>query len=164
MNQENFYTFIDAQNLNYGIKELGWNLDFKRFYVFLKDKYKIKKAYLFIGYKKGNEKLYTYLQEAGYICIFKPALELHNGKIKGNVDAELVLHSMIHRDDFSKMLLVTGDGDFYCLAEYMLKYNKLIKIIIPNKKRYSGLFKKLSSESNNIFHFIKHEKNKIMNY
>jgi hypothetical protein len=38
---EKVYAFIDSQNLNLGIKDLGWNLDFARFRVYLKDKYKV---------------------------------------------------------------------------------------------------------------------------
>ncbi|TSC94407.1 MAG: Uncharacterized protein CEN87_528 [Parcubacteria group bacterium Licking1014_1] len=74
--KENNYAFIDSQNLNLGIRSSGWILDFSRFYVYLKDKYKINKAFLFIGYVPGNESLYTYLQKAGYIVIFKPTLEV----------------------------------------------------------------------------------------
>jgi len=69
------YAFIDSQNLNLAIQECGWKLDFGRFYVYLKDKYKVSKVFLFIGYVAGNEALYTFLQKAGYIIVFKPTLE-----------------------------------------------------------------------------------------
>lgn len=78
-----------------GIQDLGWKLDFARFRVYLRDKYQVTKAYLFIGYVQGNELLYKSLQEAGYICVFKPTLELPDNTIKGNVDAELVLHAVV---------------------------------------------------------------------
>ena len=76
MNQKHqeIYAFIDSQNLNLSIQELGWSLDFGRFYIYLKDKYKITKVFLFIGYVAGNEALYTSLQQAGYIIIFKPTI------------------------------------------------------------------------------------------
>lgn len=67
MSKPNNYAFIDSQNLNLGVKSQGWLLDFKRFRVFLRDKYYIEKAFLFIGYVVGNQHLYTSLQEAGYI-------------------------------------------------------------------------------------------------
>lgn len=144
MKKQNF-AFIDSQNLNLGIQSIGWNLDFKKFRVYLKDKYKIKKAYLFIGYLPGNEALYQYLQEAGYIVIFKPCLEYKKKRkkvIKGNVDAELVLHSMIQFNNYDKAMIVSGDGDFYCLNEYLEKKNKLYKIVIPNPRKYSALLRK----------------------
>jgi len=118
----------------------------------LKHKYKIKKAFLFIGFVPENQSLYTELQKAGYICIFKPTLEIkRNGEIKrkGNVDAELVLHTMIEYENFSKALIVSGDGDFYCLVEYLFKNSKLLKIIVPNIK-YSSLLRKFSPNIANI--------------
>ena len=143
--KENNFAFIDSQNLNLGVKSQGWKLDFSRFRIFLKDKYKVKEAFIFIGYVYNNQLLYTHLQKAGYICIFKPTMEIkENGgiKIKGNVDAELVLHTMIEYSNYDKAIIISGDGDFYCLAEHLEKNNKLLKIIVPNKK-YSSLFRKL---------------------
>jgi len=140
--QENNYAFIDSQNLNLGVRDQGWVLDFKRFYVYLKDKYKIREAYLFIGYMPGNESLYTNLQQAGYIVVFKPTLFLPDGGVKGNVDAELVLHTMIEYENYDRAMIVSGDGDFHCLIEYLEQNNKLFKVLIPNAKKYSSLLRK----------------------
>jgi len=142
INKENNYAFIDSQNLNLGVRAQGWKLDFRRFRIYLRDKYHITKAFLCIGYLKGNEGLYKYLQESGYICVFKPTLEMPDGEVKGNVDAELVLHTMIHINDFNQALIVTGDGDFYCLIEYLLEQKKLLAFMVPNHKKYSGLLKR----------------------
>jgi uncharacterized LabA/DUF88 family protein len=143
--EKNNYAFIDSQNLNLAILSLGWRIDFIRFRVYLKDKYKASKAFLFIGYVPGNEKLYTELQQAGYILIFKPTLiykKNGNGIVKGNVDAELVLHTLIEIPNYEKAIIVTGDGDFYCLVEHLIKEKKLEKLIIPNKNKYSALLRK----------------------
>jgi uncharacterized LabA/DUF88 family protein len=145
--KENNFAFIDSQNLNLGVKSQGWKLDFARLRIFLKDKYKVKKAFLFVGFIPGNQKLYTYLQDAGFICIFKPVLEIKlEGKknVKGNVDAELVLHAMIEYNNYDKAIIVSGDGDFYCLVEHLGNNKKLLKVIVPNK-RYSSLLRKFSS-------------------
>lgn len=136
------YAFIDSQNLNLGILDQGWKLDYSRFSVYLKDKFKVKKAFLFIGYIKGNEKLYVYLKKSGYKLIFKPILNIRKGKIvmvKGNVDAELVLHTMIEYPNYDKAVIVTGDGDFHCLIEYLEKKGKLARLLIPNREKYSRL-------------------------
>lgn len=140
--KENNFAFIDSQNLNLGVRAQGWELDFRRFRIHLQDKYSVTKAFLFIGYVKGNEGLYKYLQESGYICVFKPTLELPDGEVKGNVDAELVLHTMIHINDFDKALIVTGDGDFHCLIEHLLGREKLLAFMVPNHQKYSGLLKR----------------------
>ncbi len=144
--KEIVYAFIDSNNLHLSIKDCAWQLDFVRFYVYLKDKYNISKAFLFIGYVPGNESLYTYLQKAGYIVIFKPTLlykdEDRNEQLKGNVDAELVLHSMIEYQNYNKTIIVSGDGDFHCLIEYLIEKKKLLHVFIPNSKKYSALLRK----------------------
>lgn len=148
------YAFIDSQNLNLAIRDAGWKLDFRRFRTYLKEKYGVSKAFLFIGYLRGNELLYANLQQYGYICIFKPTLELTAGRVKGNVDAELVLHTMIQYPNFNKAIIVSGDGDFHCLVEYLRDTDKLKKVLIPNQYKYSALLKRLSSPSNNILDFM----------
>ena len=50
----NIYAFIDSQNLNLSILEQGWQLNFARFRVYLKDKYKVGKIFLFIVIKQIN--------------------------------------------------------------------------------------------------------------
>lgn len=142
----NNYAFIDSQNLNLSIQEQGWKLDFKRFRKYLEDKYGITKAFIFIGYIATNESLYTALQKYGYILIFKPTLILPSGKPKGNIDAELVLHAMIEYRNYDKAIIVTGDGDFYCLIDYLKKQNKLQKIIIPNRYDFSSLLRKFAPD------------------
>ena len=68
------YAFIDGNNLHLGAKDSGWKVDYKRFRVFLKDKYRVAKAYYFIGYMQEHEGLYEYLSNAGYDLIFKPTI------------------------------------------------------------------------------------------
>lgn len=136
------YAFIDSQNLNLSIRESGWELDFQRFMVFLKDKYQVEKAYIFIGYVQGNEGLYTYLQNAGYIVVFKPTLS-KKGVTKGNCDADLVLHCMIQYPNYEKAIIVSNDGDFHCLIEYLVEKEKFMKLMTPSF-RYSSLLKKFA--------------------
>jgi uncharacterized LabA/DUF88 family protein len=139
----NNYAFIDSQNLNLSIRDQGWTLDFKKFRLYLARKHNITKAFIFIGYVWENQALYTALQKDGYIVVFKPTLKLPDGKPKGNCDAELVLHTMIEYDNYDKAMIITGDGDFYCLVEHLLKMNKLLNLMIPDKNKYSSLFRKM---------------------
>jgi len=139
------YAFIDSQNLNLSILDQGWKLDFKKFRVYLKDKYNVALAFIFIGFIKENQGLYDFLQTAGYTLIFKPTIKYNSeyatSRLKGNVDAELVLQSMIEYNKYYQAIIISGDGDFYCLIKYLLKNNKLEKLIIPNQNNYSSLLK-----------------------
>jgi len=145
--EETVYAFIDAQNVTYGVSATHWKLDWGKFRLFLRNKYSVKKAFLFIGYIESNTDLYKRLQEQGFILIFKNVLEIQDGDsatYKGNVDAELVLHAMIEYPNYDTAVIVTGDGDFFCLTEYLEENDKLKKIITPNR-RYSSLLRKFSN-------------------
>ncbi len=144
--KENNYAFVDSQNLNLSIRRLGWRLDFARLRVYLKEKYGVTKAFLFVGYIETNGSLYENLRRDGYQLIFKPTFEHKDGNTKGNVDAELVLHTMIEYVNFDKAVIVTGDGDFHCLVEYLIQQNKLEHLLIPSQRHYSGLLRHFPSE------------------
>ena len=154
----NNYAFIDSQNLNLSIRSLGWKLDFARFRVYLKEKYGVTKAFLFIGFVEGNNDLYVSLQSAGFLCVFKPTLEYKDGTTKGNCDAELVLHAMIEYPNYDKAIIVTGDGDFYCLVQYLIEKGKFERVIIPNLFKYSALLKRFGRKQ---LSFMNELKNKL---
>lgn len=135
------FAFIDSQNLNKAVENQGWILDYQRFLIYLKEKYQVQKAFLFFGYIAKYENLYNYLIRCGYTLIFKPVLPYLNRSVKGNTDAELVLHTMIQYNNFAKTIIVTGDGDFYCLVDYLNTNDKLGYLLIPDANRYSGLLK-----------------------
>lgn len=140
--KENNFAFIDCQNLYLAIRDCGWHLDWQRFRVFMQDKYSVQKAFLFLGYLPENRRLYNSLKQAGFTLVFKPTIRDSNGIIKGNVDSELVLHSAkIEYDNYDKAVIVSGDGDFHCLIEFLLKEGKLLKVGIPNKYKYSALLR-----------------------
>jgi uncharacterized LabA/DUF88 family protein len=128
------YAFIDGNNLHLGAKDSGWKVDYKRFRVFLKDKYRVAKAYYFIGYMQEHEGLYEYLSNSGYDLVFKPTIPDYDGNTKGNCDAELVLQAMIDLKNYDKAVIVTSDGDFACLVKYLQGIDKLEMIISPHKK------------------------------
>lgn len=166
--RQEIYVFIDSQNLNLGTskdiykgKKLiykGWKLDFKKFRQYLSDKFRVTKVFLFIGYIPQNKPLYTSLKRFGYELVYKSTVKDGFGKPKGNVDAELVLHSAaIELKNYDKAIIVSGDGDFSCLYESLIKNNKLERIIIPNTKSESSLLKKFHKYKT----FIEFEKNKL---
>jgi uncharacterized LabA/DUF88 family protein len=151
--KQTVYAFIDSQNLNLGIRSQGWELDFRKFRTYIQDKYNVQKAYIFIGQIEGDESLYGNLQDMGYSLVLKPTTEYKvDGKttVKGNVDAELVLYAAAKVfDSYDKAIIVSGDGDFYCLAEYLEEENKLAHILVPNQK-FSQLLRRFDSYINRI--------------
>lgn len=149
------YAFIDSQNLNLGVKNdvvnekgrviyHGKKLDYRKFRHYLREKYGVKRAYMFIGMVPTNNDLYTYLQECGFTLVFKAITTYmdHEGHVttKGNVDTDIVLYSVGYlANEFDEAVFVSGDGDFLSLYIYMQELAKLKKIIVPNRLRYSKL-------------------------
>lgn len=146
---ENF-AFIDSQNLNLGIKDQGWELDLRRFRIYLREKYGVIKAYMFLGFMPENQRLYDALRRFEYELVFKPVVHSKKGSVKGNVDAELVLQAMIDYPHYKKAVIVTGDGDFYCLIKHLSENGKLLKVLAPNQKKHSSLLRKAISSPQEI--------------
>lgn len=150
MKTENNLAFIDGQNLHLGTIQNNWKVDLKRFRVYLKDKYHIVEAYYFLGYVKETEQdLYNNLQKAGFIVLFKEHNPALKGTKKGNVDTDLVfeiMKNLIDNKNFYKIVLVSGDGDYKKVVDYLIKKNKFKKILFPNKKFASSLYKNLGAE------------------
>lgn len=147
--QENNYAFIDSQNLYKGINAQGWRLDYRKFRVYLREKYSVAEAYFFIGYIPNNQRLYHEMEGYGYKIIFKPIVG-DGDSVKGNVDAELVLQAMHEYPNYDKAVIVSGDGDFYCLVKYLYERNKFARLIVPDKYKYSVLLRRSFSRKEGI--------------
>ncbi|MDO8600943.1 MAG: NYN domain-containing protein [bacterium] len=130
---KNNFAYIDGANLYEGVKELGWKLDYHRFRVWLKEKYGVERAYLFIGLIPNYTPLYTYLQEAGFTLIFKETTYDGSGKPKGNCDADLVVQAMkdLYENNFEKAIIVASDGDYASLVKLFKEKDKLRIILSP---------------------------------
>jgi hypothetical protein len=138
----NNYAFIDSQNIHLGIRGLGWKLDWLKFRIYLAEKYHVTTAYLFLGFLLEYTDRYVELQKAGFILQFKPVVADSSGEIKGNIDADMVLHVMIDFGEYEKAIIVTSDGDFYSLVDYLYKNNRLQVVLSPCADNCSALLKK----------------------
>ncbi|MBI2075589.1 MAG: NYN domain-containing protein [Candidatus Harrisonbacteria bacterium] len=117
--KENNFAYIDGANLHKGIVELGRHLNYKRFRVWLSEKYGVGRAYIF------------------------------HGEIKGNCDAEMVLQaaSDMYEKFFDKAVVVTGDGDFACLVNFLKDRKKFEVVMSPSAKKASVLLKRAVPEN-----------------
>lgn len=156
--EESVYAFIDSQNLNVGTQKFGWKMNWAKFRKFLEEQYGVTKAYMFIGYIPENESLYEQMHDAGYMVVLKPTFDMTKPRIehvegekkedekpiKGNVDAELVLWAMKEMSNYNKAIIVSGDGDFYSLVEYLEGKGRLKNILTPSGQ-YSQLYNRYES-------------------
>ncbi len=137
--------YIDGANLHKGVESLGWKLDYKKLRVWLREKYGVDKAYLFLGLIPRYTQLYKYLQEVGFTLVFKEVIYDSNGKPKGNCDADLVLQTTrdTYEDKFGKVVIVASDGDYAGLVKFLQEKNKLLTVLSPsNQKKCSILLKR----------------------
>lgn len=155
------YAFIDGQNLHAGVENLGWKLDYKKFRDYLAQELKVTRAYIFIGFMEEQQPLYTALQEAGFILHFKPLVRHEDQTIKGNVDADMVLQTMIDLERYDQAVIVSGDGDFAGLMRHLAGVGKLKQVIIPNRSTYSSLFKRMNEYGDEYFTFMNDLRGKL---
>ena len=172
------YAFIDSQNVNVSTQKFGWKMDWRKFRRFLKDRYGVTQAYMFIGYVPEYEDMYEFLHDAGYSIVLKPTVDMSRPRgtaaqpqsekneakpaktdkdderkpVKGNVDAELVLWAMKEIKNYDNAIIISGDGDFYCLLEYLAEQGKLLKVMPPNV-HYSSLFKPYEKYIDHLGHY-----------
>lgn len=134
--------------MHLGVQQENWQIDHQRFRVYLKDKYKVKIAYYYFGYLNEDlQDLYSKLQESGFVVVFKEHNRISKSKKKGNVDTDMVFEMMktLIEKKFDKIVLVSGDGDYKKIVDYLIKKQKFAKILFPNKKFASSLYKKLGN-------------------
>jgi uncharacterized LabA/DUF88 family protein len=150
MNKENNLAFIDGQNLHLGTtrSDNSWKVNLSKFKVYLKDKYNVTEAYYFLGYvQEVNQEIYSEIQKAGFILIFKQHNPAMIGTKKGNVDSDIVFSIMkkLYKNEIpNKIVLVSGDGDYKMLVDFLIEENKFEKILFPNRRHASSLYKVLS--------------------
>ena len=145
MSKTNIY--IDGNNLYRGAKELGFVINYKKFRGWLRQKYNSNQVYLFIGLVPDRAKFYEYLQECGFILVFKQTVSV-GGTIKGNCDAELVLKTVsdFYTKAFDSCILITGDGDFGCLVEFLENNKSINGILAPDNNKCSFLLRNKNVE------------------
>jgi len=144
---------IDGQNLYMGTMSSAggeWRVDLKRFRAYLRDKYAVEKAFYFFGYVDNrNQELYEEIQAAGFILTFKQHNAAMMGRKKGNVDTDIVFNVMkrlYKKEDFAKVVLVSGDGDYKILVDFLLEETRFGKLLALSRQKMSSLYKKMGSE------------------
>lgn len=144
--------YIDGQNLYMGTAKSTpkWRIDLGRFRRYLGEKYHVVDAYYYLGFvQTGDEydKLYESIQKAGFILVFREHNSAMLGTKKGNVDSDIIFNAMKRlylKEDFDKIVLVSGDGDYKMLVDFLIKEDRFEKILFPNKRYASSLYKSIS--------------------
>ena len=112
---KNVAVFVDVANLYYAAKSAGVDVDYV---TLLKGAVKgrdLIRAYAYSGLDPENEnqrKFIDFLSKNGYKVVSKDIRKYGDGKIKANLDIELVVDLFRLADRMDTAVIVSGDGDF----------------------------------------------------
>ena len=140
--------YVDGQNLRKDTtkREPSWEADLKKTRFYLTRKYNVTKAYYYMGYRINDAKheaIYQEIEEAGFILKFRRHNVEMKGEKKGNVDADIIFDIMkriYRREPFDKIVLVSGDGDYRMLVDFLIEEGRLAKILFPKMRYASSLY------------------------
>lgn len=141
--------YIDAANLDRALRDLRWKLDYKKFRVWLKDKYKIERAYIFIGLIPKYKDLYTHFQECGFTLVFKEVVYQGSGVPKGNCDTDLIMQAIddAYEGNLAKALLISSDGDYAPLVKKLQSREQFLGILSPAPAKKCSILLKRTNAS-----------------
>jgi len=144
--------FIDGQNLHLGTTDRieSWAVDYVRFRTYLREKYKVSEANYFMGFSTPKEQdLYNNLERAGFILYFRAHPESLKSDKKGNIDCDIIFNLMkklVLDEPFGKAYIISGDGDYKKMVDFLIQRNKFGKMLFPNTGHASSLYELLGSE------------------
>ncbi|MBU6320942.1 NYN domain-containing protein [Patescibacteria group bacterium] len=128
--------FIDAANIFYSQRTLGWRIDFGRLAGYLKGEIDIKGMYYYTGKVGALAKQVSFLQKLqslGYEVTAKEVKFIKTGGgaqiPKGNLDVELALDAFRLKENFDVFLLFSGDSDFAYLIDLLKQAGKRVFVL-----------------------------------
>ena len=126
--------FIDASNIYFSQRTLGWRIDFKKLLAYFKKNTDLHRMAFYGALNPDNDrerKFHDFLEIIGYTVKHKkikfikdPSDQERGGHHKGNIDVDLTIDAVHLRDEYDSFVLLSGDGDFESLLKYLKAYKK----------------------------------------
>jgi len=142
--------YIDSQNIHQWLLQYHWwIIDWKKFYIYLNDKYKIDKVKIFFWYLKSQRGFYEKLKKIWYDVCFKETLILPNWGIKWKVDIDSAIFALkdFYENSLLEAFLVTWDWDFNSLVYLWIEKQIFWKIFVPWVNNSSVLLKRVAKNN-----------------
>ena len=135
--KERISIFIDAANIFYSQKSLGWRVDYKKFLSYWQTKGRVTGVYFYtavISTKKEQLKFFEALGKIGYTVITREVKIIHDRKNKkmvqkGNFDVKLAIDIVLRAKQFDVAILASGDSDFESVVEYLRSVKKKVIVV-----------------------------------
>ncbi|PIR40325.1 MAG: hypothetical protein COV33_00350, partial [Candidatus Zambryskibacteria bacterium CG10_big_fil_rev_8_21_14_0_10_34_34] len=126
------FAFIDASNIYYGTKEAGWKIDFTKLKSYLVSRFSVSRIFYFGAIdesKVSDVKLQKELISLGYELMLVTLKKFRNGKKKADTDSKMTFEMMKIKDEYNKAVVLTGDGDFFWVLDYLKGIKEKIWLI-----------------------------------
>lgn len=128
--------FVDVQNVQETFERQGREVRYdalqRNLIIMGKHERQSYKFVAFVPYRRDDERrqrLIDALSFQGYRVVSKPVRERMDGSIKANMDIEMTLEILSMAEALDEIIIVTGDGDFCALVDYLSKKGKRIVVV-----------------------------------
>ena len=112
---------------------------------------------LLIGRHLQRVRFYEHLKKFGYKLYLKPVKlyeqEDSTTKRKANCDVDMAFHLMKEKDNFDRVIVLSGDGDFLPILKYLRKQGKEV-IILARGPRTAKEIKQFAGSNFRDFEYI----------
>jgi uncharacterized LabA/DUF88 family protein len=112
---KNVAVFVDVANIFYAAKAAGVDIDYVTLLKSATAGRDLVRAYAYTGLDPDNENqrnFHDFLRRHGYKVVSKDIRKYGDGKVKANLDIELVVDMMKTARNLDIAIVVSGDGDF----------------------------------------------------
>ncbi len=112
---KNVAVFVDVANIFYAAKAAGIDIDYITLLKSATANRDFVRAYAYTGLDPENEnqrQFHAFLARSGYKVVSKDIRKYGDGRMKANLDIELVVDMMRLAEKLDVAVVVSGDGDF----------------------------------------------------
>jgi uncharacterized LabA/DUF88 family protein len=112
---KNVAVFVDVANIFYAAKAAGVDIDYVTLLKSCTAGRDLVRAYAYTGLDPENENqrnFHDFLRRHGYKVVSKDIRKYGDGKVKANLDIELVVDMMKTARNLDIAIVISGDGDF----------------------------------------------------
>lgn len=139
--KERVAVFIDAANIFYSQRTLGWRVDYTKLKAYFERETELVAMYLYtgkVGADEKQEKFLTKITQLGYTVRSKEVKRIKIGpetfEWKGNLDVELVIDTLKTIHTYDTYVLMSGDSDFAPLLDELKSQQK--RVIVMSSKHH----------------------------
>lgn len=152
------YAFVDAANILFrNTESTSWRIDLKKLIKYLQERFGATKIFYFGGQDDRNKiqaNLHRKLAMWGYELRLNPVKHFMNDRgewfIKADVDSRMSFEMMRLFSQYDRAVVLTGDGDFYWVLEYLLQKKERVWLISSPRSTARELKKLFGSDFANL--------------